>query len=35
VSFGAAAVFGAVSLYYFLRYHDDIFGRTEHYEEAP
>ncbi len=35
VSFGAAAVFGAVSLYYFLRYHDDIFGRTERYEEAP
>ena len=35
ISFGAAAVFGAVSLYYFLRYHDDIFGRTEHYEETP
>jgi hypothetical protein len=35
VSFGAAAVFGAISLYYFIRYHDDIFGRTERYEEAP
>ncbi len=35
VSFGAAAVLGAVSLYYFIRYHDDIFGRTERYEDAP
>jgi hypothetical protein len=35
VSFGAAAVFGAISVYYFIRYHDDIFGRTERYEEAP
>jgi hypothetical protein len=35
VSFGTAAVFGAVSLYYFIRYHDDIFGRTERYEETP
>lgn len=35
VSFGAAVVFGAVSLYHFLRYQDDIFGRTERYEEAP
>jgi hypothetical protein len=35
ISFGAAAAFGAVSLYYFLRYHDDIFGRTERYEETP
>ncbi|HVV52808.1 MAG TPA: PEGA domain-containing protein [Polyangia bacterium] len=34
-SFGAAAVLGAVSLYFFIRYHDDIFGRTEHYEENP
>ena len=35
VSFGAGVVFGVVSLYYFLRYHDDIFGRTERYEETP
>jgi hypothetical protein len=35
ISFGAAAVLGAVSLYYFIRYHDDIFGRSEHYDESP
>jgi hypothetical protein len=35
VAFGAAAVFGVVSLYYFIRYGDDVFGRTEHYEESP
>jgi hypothetical protein len=35
VSFGAAALLGAVSLYYFIRYHDDIFGRTEHYDDSP
>ncbi|HET6279633.1 MAG TPA: PEGA domain-containing protein [Polyangia bacterium] len=35
LSFGAGVVFGVVSLYYFLRYHDDIFGRTERYEETP
>ena len=35
ISFGAAALFGAVSLYYFIRYHDDIFGRVEHYDDGP
>jgi PEGA domain len=35
VSFGAGAVLSAVSLFYFIRYRDDIFGRTERYEEAP
>jgi hypothetical protein len=35
IAFGAGAVFTAVSLYYFIRYGDDIFGRTERYEEAP
>ena len=35
ISFGAGAVLGAVALYHFLRYHDDIFGRTERYEDAP
>ena len=35
VSFGASAVFGAIALYHFIRYQDDIFGRTERYEDAP
>jgi hypothetical protein len=35
VSFGAAAVLAAVSLFYFIHYRDDIFGRAEHYDEAP
>ncbi len=35
ISFGAAAVFGIASLYYFIRYHDDIFGRREHYDDSP
>jgi hypothetical protein len=35
VAFGAGAVFALVSLYHFIRYGDDIFGRTERYEEAP
>src|SRR3954471_153214 len=35
VSFGASAVFAVVALYHFLRYQDDIFGRTERYEDAP
>ena len=35
ISFGTGVVFGAVSLYYFIRYHDDIFGRAERYDEAP
>jgi hypothetical protein len=29
ISFASAAVLGAVSLYFFLRYHDDIFGRAD------
>ncbi|HET6149015.1 MAG TPA: PEGA domain-containing protein [Polyangia bacterium] len=35
IAFGAGALLGIVSLYHFLRYNDDIFGRTEKYEEAP
>jgi hypothetical protein len=35
ISFGAGIVFGAISLYTFLRYHDDIFGRAERYYDAP
>jgi len=35
VSFTAAAVLAAVSLYHFIRYRDDIFGRNDHYEEGP
>ncbi|HEY4392578.1 MAG TPA: PEGA domain-containing protein [Polyangia bacterium] len=35
VSFVAAGVLAAVSLYHFIRYRDDIFGRNERYEEAP
>jgi hypothetical protein len=35
ISFGSAVVFGAVSLYFFIRYHDDIFGRAVHYDDAP
>jgi hypothetical protein len=35
ISFGAGVVLGAVSLYYFIRYHDDIFGRAERYDDAP
>jgi hypothetical protein len=35
ISFGTGALFAVVSLYYFVRYRDDIFGRTEKYEEAP
>jgi hypothetical protein len=34
IAFGAGAVFAAVSLYYFIRYGDDIFGRSERYEEV-
>jgi hypothetical protein len=26
---------GAVALFHFIRYQDDIFGRTERYEDAP
>jgi hypothetical protein len=35
ISFGAGVVFGAISLYTFIRYHDDIFGRTERYDDTP
>jgi hypothetical protein len=35
ISFGAGAVLAAVAVYHFIRYRDDIFGRTERYEEAP
>jgi hypothetical protein len=35
ISFGAGAVLAAVALFHFIRYRDDIFGRTERYEEAP
>ncbi len=33
VSFGAGAALTLVSLYYFIHYRDDIFGRTERYDE--
>jgi hypothetical protein len=35
IAFGTSAVFGAIALYHFIRYQDDIFGRTERYEESP
>jgi hypothetical protein len=35
ISFGASAVMAAIALYHFIRYQDDIFGRTERYEDAP
>src|SRR5205823_4760039 len=35
IAFGAGAAFLAVSLYHFIHYGDDIFGRTERYEETP
>ena len=35
IAFGAGAAFALVSLYHFIRYGDDIFGRTERYDEAP
>lgn len=35
VSFASAAVLGVVSLYFFIRYHDDVFGRTDHYDAGP
>jgi hypothetical protein len=35
VSFGAGALLGIVSLYFCIRYGDDIFGRTEKYDEVP
>jgi hypothetical protein len=35
IAFVAGGVLTAVALYHFIRYRDDIFGRTEQYEEAP
>jgi hypothetical protein len=35
ISFGAGAVLTVVSSYFFIRYRDDIFGRTERYDETP
>jgi hypothetical protein len=35
ISFGAGALLTVVSTVFFIRYRDDIFGRTERYEEAP
>ena len=35
VSFATGVALGAVSLLYFIRYYDDIFGRRERYEETP
>ena len=35
VAFGASALFGAIALYHFIRYQDDIFGRSERYEDSP
>jgi hypothetical protein len=35
IAFGASAVFGAIALFHFIRYQDDIFGRSERYEDSP
>jgi hypothetical protein len=35
ISFGVGAGLAAVSLFHFIYYRDDIFGREERYEEAP
>ena len=35
IAFGASAVFGAIAMFHFIRYQDDIFGRTERYEDSP
>ncbi|HEY7375838.1 MAG TPA: PEGA domain-containing protein, partial [Polyangia bacterium] len=35
VSFGVGAALAAVAIYHFIRYQDDIFGRTERYEDTP
>jgi TolB-like protein len=35
VSFIVSGAAAAVALYHFIRYHDDIFGRSEHYEDTP
>jgi hypothetical protein len=35
ISFIVSGGLGAVALFHFIRYQDDIFGRTERYEDAP
>lgn len=35
ISFIASGALGAIALFHFIRYQDDIFGRTERYEDAP
>jgi PEGA domain len=35
ISFGAAGALALVSVFYFIHYRDDIFGRAERYDEAP
>jgi len=35
IAFGTGAVLALTSLFTFLRYRDDIFGRAERYDEAP
>jgi hypothetical protein len=35
ISFGAGALLSLVSAFFFVHYRDDIFGRTERYDEAP
>jgi hypothetical protein len=35
VSFGTAIALGAASIYFFVRYRDDIFGRSERDDEPP
>jgi len=35
ISFVVSGVMAVVAVYHFIRYQDDIFGRTERYEDAP
>ena len=35
ISFIVSGTMAAVALFHFIRYQDDIFGRTERYEDAP
>ena len=35
IAFGAGALLAAIAVYHFIRYRDDIFGRTEQYEDTP
>ena len=35
IAFGAGALLAAIAIYHFIRYRDDIFGRTEQYEDTP